>query len=154
MKRFQFQGQGVLLLRRRQRDWAEAQVAKLAAQVAEARKKLCESDSDLMVLARRLDNENSPTASESNLATLSAIGQLHEVRNAYLASLTALQKAQKLAREELRKANARVEALEILKAKQLEMHQETERKRTEAEQGFRTLATWNASQAATPGGTV
>lgn len=154
MKRFHFQEQSVLVLRRRQRDWAEAELVKVSEQVENARAELRESDRDLATLSNRLDNKTLDSDPLADLTTLSAIGQLHEVRKAYLARLSELRGKQKAASDEFRNANAKVEALETLKAQQLNLHQQAERRKVESEQEFRTLVTWNARRETTEGGIV
>lgn len=140
MKRFSFNLQQLLNLRKRQRDWAETQVRRTAHEVDIARSHLRACEKDLDVFSSQLvrPGQRSPK-------TLASISQLLTVCQSRREAMSAVQAKHQEAVEQLRQTNATVEALETLRADQLNAHLTEERKKLQIEQEFRSLTSWQSN---------
>lgn len=137
MKRFEFNLEQLLTLRRRQRDWAETQLRKLAHEVDVAKLHLRECEQNLEQLTAHVDSRV-----PGSMKTLSSISQLLDICDTHRTELTKLQSLHAAATTRLRQTNAAVEALEILRSEKLDAHRKSEQKKLQFEQEFRSLTTW------------
>ena len=136
MKRFEFNLEQLLTLRRRQRDWAETQLRKLSHEVDVAKLHLRECEQNLEQMTGQVDSSN------DSLQTLASISQLLDICDKHRTALTKLQSLHAAATTRLRQTNAAVEALEILRAERLTEHRKSEQKKLQFEQEFRSLTNW------------
>ena len=137
MKRFEFNLEQLLTLRRRQRDWAETQLRKLSHEVDVAKLHLRECEQNLEMMTEQVDSKV-----QGSLQTLASISQLLDICDKHRTALTKLQSLHAAATTRVRQTNAAVEALEILRSEQLDAHRKSEEKKLQFEQEFRSLTTW------------
>ena len=140
MKRFQFEQQQLLVLRRRQRDAAESQVSAATNALAQRQQQLHDCDMSLASLSEQIDS------SPNQLGALSSVSSLLRLRQSIESQAAALQRKQHEALERLRQANVNVETLQLLRDQQHAEHIRTERQKEEHEHGFRSLIAWKQNQ--------
>ena len=140
MKRFTFNLQQLLTLRKRQRDWAETQLQRIAHEVDIAKSYLRACEKDLEVFSSQLDSPGNRSP-----MTLASISQLLTICQARREALSDLEIKHQEAAEQLRQSNATVEALETIRSDQLNAHLTEERKKLQFEQEFRSLTTWQSN---------
>lgn len=144
MKRFLFEQQQILILRRRQRDWAETQLRSLVGEVEQAKLAQQECNQDLTRLTERIGQETS-----NSLSVLSSISQQLNVCHAMQEDLSKLESRCAEARLALRRSNADVEALELLRTEQQTEHRRKDLKKEQDELEYRAMTVWHANSRAT-----
>ena len=137
MKRFLFEQEQILRLRRQQRDAAEAQLRKLADEMQrlEVAKQAC--GEDLSSLSARIE-----TKPGNGLSVLESISQQLTLLDVMRDELSELETKHAEARQRLNRSNANVEAVELLKTEKQAIHRRLDQKREQEAREYRSLMTW------------